>query len=154
LPIAYLLTAGNQMQIGLSDLALAVLDDPHVTALGLHIEGFDSIQGFEALAKKARFLRKPVIVLKVGKSSQAQEAALTHTASLAGSHAASSAFLQRLGFGQVASISAFLETLKLLHVHGSLTSYSLSSLSCSGGEASLIADAALERKVYFPPLNC
>ena len=153
LPLAYLLTAGNQMQIGLSDLALAVLDDPRVTALGLHIEGFDSIQGFEALARQAHRLRKPVVVLKVGKTSQAQQAALTHTASLAGSHAAASAFLKRLGFGQVESLSAFLETLKLLHVHGSLDAYSLSSLSCSGGEASLVADAALGRKVYFPALT-
>lgn len=153
LPIAYVLTAGNQMQVGLSDLALAVLDDPRVTALGLHIEGFDSIQGFEALAEKARLLHKPIVVLKVGKSSQAQQAALTHTASLAGSQAASSAFLKRLGFGQVDSISAFLETLKFLHIHGSLAAYSLSSLSCSGGEASLIADAALNRKVYFPALT-
>lgn len=153
LPIAYVLTAGNQMQVGLSDLALAVLDDPRVTALGLHIEGFDSIQGYEALSEKARVLRKPVVVLKVGKSSQAQQAALTHTASLAGSQAASSAFLKRLGFGQVDSIAALLETLKLLHIHGSLAAYSLSSLSCSGGEASLIADAALNRKVYFPALT-
>lgn len=153
LPIAYMLTAGNQMQIGLSDLALAVLDDPRVTVLGLHIEGFDSLEGFEALARKARFLHKPIVVLKVGKSTQAQQAALTHTASLAGSHAASSAFLKRLGFGQVESTSGFLETLKLLHVHGSLNAYSLSSLSCSGGEASLIADAALQRKVYFPALT-
>lgn len=153
LPVAYVLTAGNQMQIGLSDLALAVLDDPRVTALGLHIEGFDSIQGFEALAHKARLLQKPVVVLKVGKSIQAQQAALTHTASLAGSQAASAAFLKRLGFGQVDSIAAFLETLKLLHIHRSLDAYSLSSLSCSGGEASLIADAALNRKVYFPELS-
>lgn len=153
LPIAYMLTAGNQMQVGLSDLALAVLDDPRVTALGLHIEGFDSIQGFEALAQQARLLQKPVVVLKVGKTSQAQQATLTHTASLAGSHAASTAFLKRLGFGQVDSISAFLETLKLLHIHGSLKDYSLSSLSCSGGEASLVADAALGRKVYFTALT-
>lgn len=153
LPLAYVLTAGNQMQIGLSDLALAVLDDPRVTALGLHIEGFDSIAGFEALAQKSRLLRKPVVVLKVGKTSQAQQATLTHTASLAGSHTASSAFLKRLGFGQVDSIAAFLETLKLLHIHGSLEAYSLSSLSCSGGEASLMADAALERQVYFPALT-
>lgn len=153
LPVAYVLTAGNQMQVGLSDLALAVLDDERVTALGLHIEGFDSIEGFEALAAKARLLKKPVVVLKVGKSSQAQQAALTHTASLAGSQVASSAFLKRLGCGQVESIAAFLETLKLLHVHGSLNAYSLSSLSCSGGEASLVADAAFQRKVYFPALT-
>lgn len=153
LPIAYMLTLGNQMQIGLSDLALAVLEDERVTALGLHIEGFDSVRGFEAVAQKARRLKKPVVVLKVGKSAQAQQAALTHTASLAGSHAVSSAFLARLGFGEVGSIPAFLETLKLLHVHGVLVANTLSSLSCSGGEASLIADAALGRKVYFPILS-
>lgn len=153
LPITYMLTLGNQMQIGLSDLALAVLEDERVTALGLHIEGFDSVRGFEAVAQKARLLQKPVVVLKVGKSVQAQQAALTHTASLAGSHAVSSAFLARLGFGEVGSIPAFLETLKLLHVHGVLAANTLSSLSCSGGEASLIADAALGRKVYFPTLS-
>ncbi len=37
LPISYLMTAGNEAQIGLSDLACAVLEDPRVTASGLHI---------------------------------------------------------------------------------------------------------------------
>ncbi len=153
LPLAYLLTAGNQAQTGLSDLALAVLDDPRVTALGLHIEGFDSVRGMEALARRARELGKPVVALKVGKSAQAQQAAMTHTASLAGAHVNASAFLKRLGVGEVASIEALLETLKLLHVHGPLEGYRLCSMSCSGGEASLMADAAQGRKVYFPALS-
>ena len=42
LPLAFLGTVGNQAQVGLSEMALAVLDDPSVTVLGLHIEGFDS----------------------------------------------------------------------------------------------------------------
>lgn len=153
LPIAYMLTAGNQAMIGASDLALAVLDDPRVTCLGMHIEGFDSIAGMEAVGRKARELNKPVVVLKVGKSEQAQLATLTHTASLAGAHASSQAFLKRLGIGQVETVPALLETLKLLHVHGVLPGYKLGSLSCSGGEASLIADAVQGRKVYFPELT-
>ncbi len=153
LPIAYMLTAGNQAMIGASDLAMAVLDDPRVTCLGMHIEGFDSIAGMEAVAKKARELKKPVVVLKVGKSEQAQQATLTHTASLAGAHASSQAFLKRLGIGQVDTVAAMLETLKLLHVHGVLPGYKLGSMSCSGGEASLIADAVQTKKVYFPELT-
>ena len=153
LPIAYMLTAGNQAMIGASELAMAALEDPRVTCLGMHIEGFDSIAGMEAVARKARALRKPMVVLKVGKSEQAQLATLTHTASLAGAHASSQAFLKRLGIGQVESVPALLETLKLLHVHGVLPGYKLGSMSCSGGEASLIADAVQERKVYFPELT-
>ena len=153
LPIAYMLTAGNQAMIGASDLAMAVLDDPRVTCLGMHIEGFDSIAGMEAVARKARELQKPMIVLKVGKSVQAQQATLTHTASLAGAHASSQAFLKRLGIGQVETVAGLLETLKLLHVYGVLPGYKLGSMSCSGGEASLIADAVQGRKVYFPELS-
>ena len=44
------LTAGNQAQTGLADLAAAALDDPRVTALGLYVEGFGDIRAFEAMA--------------------------------------------------------------------------------------------------------
>ncbi|MEZ5535396.1 MAG: acetate--CoA ligase family protein [Thiolinea sp.] len=153
LPLAYMLTAGNQAAIGLSQLALAVLEDPQVSALGLHIEGFDSIRGMEQVARRSRELRKPVVVLKVGRSEQAQQATLTHTASLAGSYQAAQAFFKRSGLAQTDSLSVWLETLKLLHVHGALPGYRLSSMSCSGGEASLMADAAVGRRVFFPDLS-
>lgn len=153
LPIAFMLTAGNQAMVGLSDMALAVLDNPRVTCLGMHIEGFDSLAGMEAVSRKARQLNKPVVILKVGKSEQAQQATLSHTASLAGAHAASQAFIERLGFGRVETLPALLETLKLLHVHGALPGYRLGSMSCSGGEASLVADAAQGKKNHFPALS-
>ncbi|NTF52151.1 acetate--CoA ligase family protein [Rhizobium rhizogenes] len=153
LPLAYLMTAGNQAQIGLSDLALAVLEDPRVTAIGLHIEGFGSVQALQKLATRARELRKPVVALKVGKSEQAQRAAVSHTASLAGSDAVADAVLARLGIGRVATLPEMIETLKLLHVTGPLTSNAISSMSCSGGEASLMADAATGRAVDFRALK-
>ena len=83
LPIAMMMTAGNQAQLGLSVLGLAMLEDERITALGLHIEGLDDVKAFEALALRARELRKPIVAIKVGKSDQAQAAAMTHTASLA-----------------------------------------------------------------------
>jgi hypothetical protein len=46
-----------------------------------------------------------------------------------------------------------LETLKLLHVAGPLPSNRIASLSCSGGEASLMADLALGTRLTFPPLT-
>ena len=153
LPLAYVLTVGNQAQVGMSALASTILDDHRVTTLGLYIEGFDSIVDMQALAMKSRTLGKPVVVFKVGKSEQARATTLSHTASLAGSAVASEAFLTRCGFGQAHSIPSFLESLKLLHVTGTLDGYRLSSMSCSGGEASIIADAASGKKVYFPALD-
>ncbi|AIC31801.1 acyl-CoA synthetase protein (plasmid) [Rhizobium etli bv. mimosae str. IE4771] len=153
LPIAYVVTAGNQAQTSLADVACALMDDPRVTAVGLHVEGFGDPSGLERLATIARRLKKPVVVLKVGRSEQARHAAVSHTASLAGSDAVADAVLARLGIGRVHSLPALLETLKLLHVAGPLPGHSISSMSCSGGEASLMADAAVGRDVEFPGLQ-
>ena len=153
LPVAFLLTAGNQAQTGLSEMALGLIEDERVSCLGLHIEGFDTAAGFERLAARARELKKPIVAMKVGRSEQAREATISHTASLAGSDAASDAFLKRLGIARVNSIPSFLETLKLLHEGGPLAGYTLSSMSCSGGEASVMADSAEGRQVGFPELT-
>ncbi len=153
LPVAFLMTAGNQAQTGLSEMALGLIEDERVSCLGLHIEGFDSAAGFERLAARARGLKKPIVAMKVGRSEQARAATISHTASLAGSDAASDAFLKRLGIARVNSIPSFLETLKLLHAGGPLAGYTLSSMSCSGGEASVMADSAEGRKVRFPALT-
>ena len=153
LPIAYLMTAGNQAQTGLSELALGLVEDERVSVLGLHIEGFDSVVGFERLAARARELSKPIVAMKVGRSEQARAATVSHTASLAGSDAASTAFLKRLGIARVDTVPSFLETLKLLHAAGPLPGPRLSSMSCSGGEASVMADAAYGHAISFPPLS-
>ena len=153
LPIAYIVTAGNQAQTGLSALGAALLDDDRVTALGLHIEGLDDLAAFEALATKAHKLKKSIVVLKVGKSQQAQSAALSHTASISGSSAGAAALFARLGVAQVHGLADMLETLKLFHTLGEVAGNALASVSCSGGEASLVADIAQDLGLQFPPLT-
>lgn len=153
LPVAYVAAAGNQAQTGFAEIGAAFLDDPRVTALGLHIEGFGDVAAFEVLARKAALLGKPIVALKVGRSEQAQAATISHTASLAGGDAGAAALLARFGIARVASLTDFLETLKLLHVTGPLASGRVASISCSGGEASLIADTAVGRDLTFPALN-
>ena len=147
------MTAGNQAQTGLSEMALGLLEDDRVSALGLHIEGFDSVDGFERLARRSRELNKPIVAMKVGRSEQARAGTVSHTASIAGSDAASDAFFKRLGIPRVDTIPSFLETLKLLHAVGPLDAFTLSSMSCSGGEASVMADEAVGRRVSFPALT-
>jgi acyl-CoA synthetase (NDP forming) len=153
LPVAFVSTVGNQAQIGLADMGCAMLNDPRVTALGLHIEGIDDLEGFQALTAQAERLGKPIIALKVGTSDQAQAATISHTASLAGSDAGARALFARLGVAQVADLSTFLEALKVAHVCGYLDNAQVVSMSCSGGEASLMADLGQTLGVSFPPLS-
>ncbi|MBE1297952.1 MAG: CoA-binding protein [Rhodobacteraceae bacterium] len=153
LPLAYIVTAGNQAQADISHIGIALLEDDRVSALGLHIEGIKDLRAFEALAARARALGKPIVALKVGKSDQARAATVSHTASVAGGDAGAAALLARLGIARVDDLPPFLETLKLLHVAGWLPSNRIASISCSGGEASLAADTAHGRDIIFPPLN-
>ncbi len=153
LPLAYIVTVGNQAQIGFSEIGRALLRDERVTALGLHIEGIGDIPAFEALAVEARKLRKGIVAIKIGQSEQAQAATISHTASLAGSNVGARSVLQRLGIARVDSLPELLETLKLLHVCGPLTGNRVASMSCSGGEASLVADAGVSRNIVFPDLK-
>lgn len=153
MPLAYLLTAGNQAQVNIATLAFAMLEDKRVSAIGMYVEGFGDLRALEQLAAAARVAGKPIVVLKAGHSQAAQLATLSHTASLAGSAAASTALMDRLGFTQVYDLDTFLETLKLLNFTGPLRNRDITSISCSGGEASLMADCCNDLALNFPPLS-
>ena len=128
LPIAYAVTAGNQAQTGMAEIAEALLDDPRVTALGLHIEGIGDLAGFASMAARAQALGKPIVAVKAGASDQARVAAVSHTGSLAGSDAGADALFARLGIARVAGLAELLETLKILHVVGPLGSGDIASM--------------------------
>ena len=91
LPIAYVATAGNQAQTDLAEIALGFLDDPRVTAIGLHIEGVKDVAGFEAMARSARARGKPIVAMTVGRSEQSRAATISHTASIVGSEVGTAA---------------------------------------------------------------
>ena len=152
LPVAYVACLGNAAVVGLADLAGAVLDDPRVTALGMYVEGIDDAAAFADLSEKARAMGKGIVVIKSGKTELSRTAAASHTASLAGGGAASSAFLRQVGVAEVNSPSELIETLKIFHVHGLGLGKRMCSLSCSGGEAGLVADLAAPFGIQFPPV--
>ena len=150
LPVAYVACLGNAAVVGLADLAGALLADERVTALGLYIEGIDDAPAFAALAEHARAAGKGIVCIKSGKTELSRSAAASHTASLAGGGASSSAFLRQAGVAEVSTLEALLETLKIFHVHGPQIGNRLCSLSCSGGEAGLVADMADPYGIDFP----
>lgn len=153
LPIAYMMTLGNQAQISMADLIKAMAKDARVSAIGLHIEGISDAREFAEAVKFAQQAGKPLVAIKAGASEGAQKMTLSHTASLAGSYRAWQAYLAALGVGRIDSIDGFVQALGVLHISGGLKDASILTLSCSGGEASLIADAALRHNIELPPLD-
>lgn len=147
LPLGYLVTLGNQAQIGLAAVMEALLKDKRVSAIGLHIEGIGDVSAFADAAAAAARGGVPVAALKVGRSSRSTGLTMSHTASLAGDDRVMDALFRRLSIARVSSLPALLETLKLLHLGGPLNGNRVVSLSCSGGEAALISDSAEGRDI-------
>lgn len=153
LPIAMMITCGNMAQVSQAAIMDALLDDDRITAIGVHVEGFTDLTGWEAVAHKAHARDIPIVAIKAGRSEAARAATQSHTASLAGEDTSADALLSFLGIGRVNALPEFLEALKLGHVCGRLDSKQVASISCSGGEASLAADLGQAYGLTFPALT-
>ncbi|MCB1377773.1 MAG: acetate--CoA ligase family protein [Alphaproteobacteria bacterium] len=153
LPVAAVFAIGNQADVDMAQMVEALAEDERISAIGLHIEGLPDVAAFARAAARARDLRKPIIALKTGRSEQGAKVAMSHTSSLAGADTLYDALFERYGVARMKSVSAFVETLKFLHHGGAIRDSRLVSMSCSGGEAALVADMAIEKKVSFPPFD-
>ncbi|MDD2063224.1 acetate--CoA ligase family protein [Pseudomonas sp. 25571] len=153
LPVAYMASVGNQAQLGVAELMDVLLDDPRVTAIGLHLEGLKNVPGFARAAYKALQQGTPIIALKTGVSQIGAELALSHTSSLSGSDALYDSLFQRLGVIRVSGPVSFVETLKAAACGRLPGDGRLLALACSGGDAGLIADYAERNQLSLPSLE-
>ena len=153
LPLAYMVSAGNQAVLGPEDFLEFFAEDPAVRAIGLHLEGLQNIPKFESAALKALSKGKPVVVLKTGSSTIGSELTVSHTGSLSGSAELYEAFFQRVGIISVTNPSQFLETLKLLCIVGAPKGKRVAGFTCSGGGATMLADHAERIDLDFPVVD-
>ena len=93
---------------------------------------------FSIAALKALEAGVPIVAIKTGRSARGAELNMSHTASLAGEDRLYDALFARLGVARCNTVTQFLETLKFLSIVGPLPGRTVGSMSCSGGEASLI----------------
>ncbi|MCP4328222.1 MAG: acetate--CoA ligase family protein [Alphaproteobacteria bacterium] len=152
LDIAYMLSVGNQAVLKVHDYLDVLADDPRIGAIGLYIEAVEEVGDFaEAVLKCAR-RRLPIVAIKAGRSEAAVQTALSHTSSLAGSDALVDAFFHRYGIVRVDSLAELVETLKFLSLAGPIDGPRIASLSCSGGDAAMLADLAHPLGLDLAPL--
>lgn len=151
LKMAYMVTVGNQAGGGVEDVLESFVADDRVTAIGMFIEAIREPQRFADIAIAAALKGKRIVALQTGKSEAGALIAASHTASLAGNRTAYAALFTRCGVATVETPTELVETLKLLDHGGPLSGYRMASLSCSGGEASLVADLAETTNLTFSP---
>ena len=153
LRLGQMITVGNQASLGTEDAIEALLDDDRVTAIGLFLEAVKDPQHFAEVAALASERRVPIVALQTGRSAAGAAIATSHTGSMAGRAAAYDALFERSRVATVRTPSELLEALKLLDAGGPLRGRRVVSLSCSGGEASLVADRSESTGLAFEPFE-
>ena len=153
LSIAYMFTLGNQTNTNIADIINAMLDDNRVSAIGLHIEGISDIKSFDVAARRALDKKIPIVAIKSGRTDVSAKIALSHTSSMTGLDQLFNVFFERLGIARVDTVPEFLETLKLLSILGTINHNGVASMSCSGGEAGMMADLIDGLDINFPSLD-
>ncbi len=149
-PLAYMVSAGNQSGLRLEDYVDLLCDKEEVRAIGLHIEGLKDVAAFSRVARKALSLNKPIVVLKTGSSQIGSQLTVSHTGSLSGSTEMYEALFSRLGIISVSNPAQLLETLKFICVSGIPKGNKVLGFTCSGGGATMLADYAEKIGLDFP----
>lgn len=90
-------SVGNQADVELCEVLEFLVDDPATRVITLYVEGLREPDRFPPLLRRARAAGKPVLCVKAGRSDAGAQAALSHTASLAGGFEAFAAICRDAG---------------------------------------------------------
>ena len=152
-----IVSCGSEAVLDVCDYLAYCLDDPETSSVILFVEGFKRPERFLALADRALELGKPIMAVKVGRSDQAQAAAVAHSGSLAGETRVTDAALDAAGVIRCRDLDELLETAELVE-GGRRTGRRVGRgrsgvVTVSTGEASLIADLVPQTGLDLPPVT-
>jgi len=142
--ISKVCSIGNKMDVNECDLMAYLLKDPDTNVVGFYLETFSDGRTFMELCRNSA---KPVVVLTGGKSRKGAEAALSHTASLAGNHRITSGIVAQTGVTEARDFKQMVDICRSLDVDPSETVNKrgrIAVLTFSGGSGILTSDFAEE----------
>ncbi len=147
---SHLLTSGNSCDIDMSDYVSYLADDPDCGTIACVFEGSSNPERLLEAAEIAWNNDKPLIVFKIAKGEHGAAAAMSHTGSLAGTHATYQAAFKRAGVVLVEDYERLIDTATFFAKAGEPSGRGVSVLATSGGAAIMAADCAEERGVPLP----
>jgi acetyltransferase len=138
-----LLSVGNEADVNETDVIPFLASDDASRVLALYLEDVKGGPDFvEALRQAAA--RKPVVILKSGRTSSGQAATASHTGALAGAHDAFRAACRRAGAIEIETIRGLFHGAAALEHQPLPAGNRIAILTNSGGPAALAADCLEE----------
>jgi acyl-CoA synthetase (NDP forming) len=148
---SFVAATGNEAMITLSDLIDYLVDHEPTRAIAVFAESVRDPAAFIRAAEHARAKRKPIVMLKIGRSALSGEVARAHTGSLVGDDRVFDAICERLGVIRVRSLEELITTAGLAAATGPLPAPGVGFISVSGGACTMAADYAEVAGVPLPP---
>jgi acyl-CoA synthetase (NDP forming) len=153
---SHIVSCGNQAGTTVEEYFNYFIDDPNTRVIAAFVEGFKQLEKLPAVAHKAAARNKPLIILKGGRSEVSKRAASSHTGSSAGAAEVVDEALRRSGIVSVCSINELIDTVSLFSCDGFVEKYNggrrMGIVSGSGGECTLVSDAAVSAGLEVPEL--
>ncbi len=144
LGLGYFINTGNEADLGFSELMMAVIEDPRVRVAAGYLEGLDDGAALVRLAQRCQQLRKPLVLMKVGRMAAGVRAAASHTGALAVEDAVFDAVLRQYGVLRVRNEEQMLDLLEVLNQPREAAGNGLGIVTQSGGAGVMMADRAEE----------
>jgi acyl-CoA synthetase (NDP forming) len=151
-PLSYMLTTGNEAQIGLAEMIDFFADDPYTGAVVVYAEQVRSAPDFLAAARHARARGKGVVVFHPGRSERSQAAAQSHTGALAGNHAAMQLMMEHAGVLMVNSLEEVVDLGQLMLRFPQAPTGGLGLVTASGAMCGIVQDYVEPLGLELPPL--
>ncbi len=143
---------GNEAMLSLADVVDHLVDDPGTRVIAMFVESIRDRHLFERAARRALLVGKPIVVLKVGRSDIAVEAARSHTGAIVGDDKVFDGVCRQWGLIRTRSIEELVFTSGLLEITGPLSEKGVGLISPSGGMGEIAADYAHLEGVPLPAL--
>ena len=143
---------GNEADLTLGDIVRLLVADPNTDVIALYSEGINDGNGLVEALKAARAARKPVVMMKVGRSEVGGAAARSHTASIAGDDAVVDAVLEELGVVRARTTEEMLDIVRLATRGVFPENNTLGVITVSGGAGVIVSDAAEDLGLPMPEM--
>ncbi|WP_327391738.1 acetate--CoA ligase family protein [Streptomyces sp. NBC_01186] len=134
---------GNKSDLDEDDLLTYFADDPHTECIAMHLEDLKDGRAFVAAARET-VRKKPVVVLKAGRTSAGAKAAGSHTGALAGDDAVYDDILRQAGVIRAPGLNEMLEYARALPVLPAPQGDNVVIITGAGGSGVLLSDAIVD----------
>lgn len=151
---SYIISAGNSSVVSMEEYFDFLVDDPDTTVVSIYLEGVKKPKDFIKVLEKAARKRKPVVVLKVGRSEKGTQIASSHTGSLSGSDKVFDAVFEKYGVIRVMDMEELLSTSQMFATLDKMPAGKNLAIMClSGGETAISADYGDAVGLNYPPFS-